>query len=105
MQRKAVFFIPIFSLLFIAFFYPLPYGFYTLNRIIVSFFSVIGAILIWDNKRFLSYTFIFAAVLFNPVIPIHLTRNIWQIIDIVAAVPFLLLIFPGSMVSRKNPYD
>ena len=93
MRRKYVFLIPIVSLLFIAFFYPLPYGFYTLNRIFASFFSVIGAIHIWDEKRFLSYSFIVIAVLFNPVIPIHLTRNIWQIIDLVATIPFLLLIF------------
>lgn len=100
MRNKVAFVIPILSLLFIAFVYPLPYGFYTLNRIITAFFSVIGAILAWDKKRFLSYAFIFAAVLFNPVIPIHLTRDTWQIIDIVAVIPFLVLLF-----SRKNKYS
>lgn len=97
MRNKLAFVIPVLSLLFIIFIYPLPYGFYTLNRIITTFFSIVGAFFAWDKKRFLSYTFITAAVLFNPVIPIHLTRGIWQIIDIVAVLPFLVLIF-----SRKN---
>lgn len=90
MQRKAVFLIPIVSLLFIAFVYPLPYGLYTLNRIIATLFSAIGTVQTWEGKPLLSYALISVAILFNPIIPIHLTRDIWQIIDIVATLPFIV---------------
>lgn len=93
MRGKAIFLIPIVSLLVIAFVYPLPYGFYTLNRIITTLFSAIGAMQTWGEKPLLSYFLIAIAILFNPFIPIHLTRDLWQIIDAIATIPFVVLIF------------
>ncbi|MGC9337856.1 MAG: DUF6804 family protein [Candidatus Cloacimonadia bacterium] len=92
MLSKLVYLIPILSLLFIAFFYPLPYVFYTLNRIITTFFSVIAAVQTWETKRSFSCAFIFAAILFNPIAPVHFTRAIWKVIDVIAVLPFIMLI-------------
>lgn len=92
MLSKLVYVIPILSLLFIAFVYPLPYGFYTLNRIITTFFSVIAAVQTWEIKRSLSCVFIFVGIIFNPIAPVHLTREIWKVIDVIAVLPFIVLI-------------
>ena len=35
------------------------------------------------------WTFIVTAVLFNPILPIHLSRNIWQPVDLVGGIVFL----------------
>jgi hypothetical protein len=92
MLSKLVYLIPILSLLFIAFVYPLPYGFYTLNRIITTFFSLIAAVQTWETKCSFSCVFIFVAILFNPIAPVHLTREIWKFIDVIAVLPFIILL-------------
>lgn len=33
------------------------------------------------------------AILFNPIIPVHLTKDIWVIIDLIVAILFLVSIF------------
>ncbi|GAF92770.1 unnamed protein product [marine sediment metagenome] len=72
---------------------PLPYGFYTLMRLVVC-----GAAIILAYQEYLlhnqmsGWLVIFAvlALLFNPLIPIYLTREIWAPIDIGAAIIFVL---------------
>jgi len=93
MKGKAIYLLPVVSLFFIAFVYPLPYGFYTLNRIITTLFATIGSLQTWEMKPIISRVLVFVAILFNPFIPIHLTREIWQYIDVAASLPFLILIF------------
>lgn len=41
------------------------------------------------------------ALLFNPIIPVHLSREIWAPIDVMAALIFVMSIFT---IRRKN-YD
>jgi hypothetical protein len=72
---------------------PLPYGYYTLMRIVVcgaagflaySEYSETGSASFW--------VFLMGglAVLFNPIIPIHLGREIWVPVDVVASVAFFI---------------
>jgi cytochrome c1 len=64
-----------------------------LNRFVTTFFSGLGARQTWETKRSMSYVLIFLAILFNPIFPIYLTREIWKVIDLFAVLPFLFLIF------------
>ena len=66
-----------------------PYGFYTLLRFLVcgsaaylAFQAHARAMTPWV------WTMGITAVLFNPIIPIYLTRSIWRPIDFLAAVLF-----------------
>jgi uncharacterized membrane protein len=54
-----------------------------------------------NNQKNKDWTWIFGgiAVLFNPIIPIHLNRKIWNAIDIIVAVIFLISIF---IVKKKK---
>ena len=72
---------------------PLPYGYYTLLRIVVcgaaafiaySTFSQEGSVSLWVLVMG------GLAVLFNPLIPIHLSRELWAPIDAISAVVFLV---------------
>lgn len=60
---------------------PLPYGFYTLLRVGTFVGGIYFAIRLWDRERALAYGLGFAALLFNPIWPIHLDRNIWAIFN------------------------
>lgn len=71
----------------------LPYGYYTLLRFIVCGAAVYGAFRLKDSSS-LSGHFIpllILAVLFNPLIPVYLTRLIWLIIYLFGAAYFLTL--------------
>jgi hypothetical protein len=71
----------------------LPYGFYALLRLVVCGVAVYAAFKLKDNPT-LSLNFIpliIMAVLFNPLIPVHLTKLIWLVIDLAGAVYLLML--------------
>ena len=67
---------------------PLPYGYYTLLRIVVC---AATGYLAWSHASKLGldawvFTLGGIAVLFNPIIPVHLEREVWAFIDVAAAV-------------------
>lgn len=82
-------------LLFIALF-PLPYGYYQLLRLVITVTS--GFIIYKDyiNKQNISFSnIIFGLILllYNPIFPVHLEREIWQVINIITAIIFLIYLF------------
>lgn len=71
---------------------PVPvYGYYVLLRIIVTaVFGCAAYIAFSKDNSMLPWLYGLVAVVFNPFIPIHLPKEVWIPIDIVAAV-FLLV--------------
>ena len=66
---------------------PLPYGYFVFLRIVVCGGT---AFLAWQhNTRIGLGVWVFTlgglAILFNPLIPIHLTKQIWAVLDVGAA--------------------
>ena len=71
----------------------LPYGYYTLTRIVVCGIAAWFAIVGWNDSqmsRVWSAAFALIAILFNPVMPIYLKRGTWFYFDILTAVAFLV---------------
>jgi hypothetical protein len=70
----------------------LPYGYYTFLRFVVCGTTIYGAYVASteQKKPAWAWTFGIIAVFFNPFIPIHLSRDIWAVIDI--AVALLLIV-------------
>jgi len=72
----------------------LPYGYYTLLRIVVFIVAGIIAFLAFKNdKELLLILFGAISILYNPIIPVYLNKNTWIIIDVLVAVLFVLSIF------------
>ena len=71
-----------------------PYGYYILLRFVVcgsaAFVAYLGYLI---NKQWIIWTFGIIAVLFNPLILIHLNRELWAFIDVIVAVIFVVSIF------------
>ena len=68
---------------------PLPYGYYQVLRWVVCGIAVyIGVSAYRWNKIWVTWTFGGIAVLFNPIIPFHLSRDIWLPIDAIGALLF-----------------
>ena len=67
----------------------LPYGYYTLLRIIVTIVAGITAFIASEQEnQFWMILFGAIAILFNPIIPIYLDKDVWVVIDVIVAVLF-----------------
>ncbi len=72
----------------------LPYGYYTLLRIVV--FVAAGILAIYDLDRKNTAFFIISALIaliFNPIIPLYLDKDIWQVLDFLSGVYMLVRAF------------
>jgi hypothetical protein len=70
----------------------LPYGYYQLLRLVVCGVSVYIAFMAYKwQKVWGVWLFGFIALLFNPLIPIHLSKELWQPIDAICALLFLII--------------
>jgi hypothetical protein len=83
------------ALCFIALADGLPYGYFTLLRFVVCAVSLYVAYKLNDVKEgsWWVWGFGLLAVLFNPIIPIYLTREQWQPIDLVIGIFLLTSVF------------
>ncbi len=89
-------------LLLLAVFAKWPYGFYTILRIVVCGSSVhIAFSAATLNNKLWVWIMGTTALLFNPLIPIHLNRSTWQVIDFMAAVIFAVSLAPILGVRSK----
>ncbi|MFW5879800.1 MAG: DUF6804 family protein [bacterium] len=81
----------------------LPYGYYTFLRIAITISA--GIILfseISEGTKSWSVVFIGIAILFNPIIPIHLSKEAWIPIDAIAGVIFLVKGFNYHRQNKKE---
>jgi hypothetical protein len=84
-----------------------PYGYYQLLRFVVCGVSVYVAFMAYQwQKIWATWLFGFIAVLFNPLIPIHLSRRVWQPIDAICGLIFIagaiILNAPVTSSGKKN---
>ncbi|HUU19867.1 MAG TPA: DUF6804 family protein [Sedimentisphaerales bacterium] len=80
-----------------------PYGYYQLLRIVVCGISVYIAFSAYNwQKLWVTWLFGFIALLFNPLIPIHLSREIWQPIDVLCGILFLYVIAMLRKPTQKS---
>ena len=89
-MEKKLLYIPV-AVLFIGVF-PLPIGYYTLLRLVVTAAATYIAYNTFqkDKQSGWIWVFGFVAILFNPLIPIYLDKELWMIIDFVVAILFIV---------------
>ena len=89
------------AFLFIALFDGLPYGYFTLLRFVVCIVSAYLAYKTYEENKESLWVWVFGliAVLFNPIIIIHLQREQWWVIDLIVGIFFVLSIF---LIKTKN---
>lgn len=71
---------------------PLPYGYYMLLRLAACGFFIWAAVITYEKQsQYLPWVFGLLALLFNPIIKIHLPKELWAAIDIASAI-FILVV-------------
>ena len=73
----------------------LPYGYYTLLRLVITIIGGIFAVIYFMKEhsplRFaLTFLFGFIALLFNPIVPVYLSREVWLPINLLVGAVFLV---------------
>lgn len=82
---------------------PWPYGYYQLLRFVVCGVSAYVAFMAYTwQKMWATCLFGVIAVLFNPLIPIHLPRELWQPIDVICAILLLFAVFVLKSPVKKE---
>ena len=78
----------------------LPYGYYTFMRLVVCataiFVLVVAA---RSGQMWAIWLYGMFALLFNPVVPVHLTKGLWQPIDFVVGA----MLVTAAFVVRGKP--
>ena len=75
-------------LLFVAPLMEFPYGFYTFLRILILISSAFMIYTVYMYKKgidAIGMLFIIILILYNPIIPIHLSREIWTPINFITS--------------------
>jgi len=69
---------------------PLPYGYYMLLRLVACGVFAFAAFVSFDRKhKTLPWVFGLLALLFNPIIKVHLPKDAWAFVDVAAAILLL----------------
>ena len=71
---------------------PMPYGYYTLSKLVVCGCSIYFAYQLYEKKDMtFVWVFGFFAILYNPIIPIYLyEKEIWIVVNVITAAVFVL---------------
>ena len=73
---------------------PLPYGYYTLLRLVVCLTAIFLSWLTY-KEQMITWLWImgFTALIFNPFIPIRFGKELWAAVDLVVAGIFGIFLF------------
>ena len=90
-------------MLFVALVPGLPYGYFQFLRLVVTGFSCLFAFVAFEEKKKVwMWLFIGVTVLFNPLIPIHLSRDTWLPIDTIIGIVFIVFIIHHRKKGRSR---
>jgi hypothetical protein len=77
----------------------LPYGYYTFMRLVVCATAVfVLVVAVRSDQMWAVWLYGMFALLFNPVVPVHLTKGLWRPIDFVVGI---MLVVAALVVRRK----
>ncbi len=69
-----------------------PYGYYQLLRLVVCITSIFVVVKMNQlEKENWMWIFVILAVIFNPLIPLHLGKELWLIVDAIAIILFVII--------------
>jgi len=83
-----------------------PYGYFMLLRVIVFLAASLLALDIYRRTgdfRLWCAVFVAIAVLFNPILPVHLTRAVWGVVDPAVAALFIANFFMSRRRTDEPP--
>ena len=78
------------AMLFLALPSLFPYGYFQLLRWVIAGTAVFSGYISYElNNKIWIWIMGIIAILFNPIVPIHLEKDVWIVIDVVVAILML----------------
>jgi hypothetical protein len=78
----------------------LPYGYYQFLRIAITIIASVNAFHFFKSENKIPFIlFLAIAILYNPILPIYLTKSIWIPINLISG------LFFGAIAIKKNFID
>lgn len=71
--------------------FNMPYGYYGFLRGIISLISIYGIFIRYKTSKIMSLIFFISLLLFNPILPFHLDKATWKVVDFIFSLIFLYL--------------
>ena len=79
-----------------------PYGYYQLLRLVVTATAVYVVVLAVKSKQMWAvWTYCLVALTFNPVVPLHLARGVWSVLNVVAALTLLAAVLAVRLPFKR----
>lgn len=80
-----------------------PYAYYQILRWVIAGVTGYSAYLAYEQgKKTWTWILAITAILFNPIAPIHLDRETWSVLNIIAATIIFTSIFKMKAVAKKE---
>lgn len=77
-----------------------PYGFYQLLRLVVCGASIYGAFVYAEKSKARMWILIAAALIFNPIAPLRMSRNDWASVDLLAGIVLAVVLLSTPRANR-----
>jgi hypothetical protein len=84
------------------------YGYYMLLRVVVTAAAVLLTAFSYQRTKTFSIwigLFLVVAAVFNPIVPLHLTRGAWSILNIAAGALFVGHLVVAEQIGRSGPVE
>ena len=79
------------------------YGYYQILRWVIAGITGYSAYLAYkQGKNAWTWIMTITAILFNPIAPIHLDRETWSVLNIIAAAIIFISIFKMKVAAKKE---
>jgi hypothetical protein len=76
------------ALMLVAALGPWPYGYYMLLRLVVCLASIAIAWRLREGSGPLMWAFVALAILYNPIVKVPLSREVWMVMNLISLAPF-----------------
>lgn len=79
---------------------PLTYGYYTLLRILATLFFAFAAMTAYKHSNvLLTWLLPVFAIIYNPIIPIHLPKIVWILINVAS---IIIVLASAKILAKKK---
>ena len=81
----------------------MPYGYYQLLRLVVAAASAFIAVAAWQRGAHVAViAFGLLALIYNPIAPLHLKREMWEFVNVGTAAVFLVALAVAEVQDRRT---
>lgn len=81
----------------------MPYGYYILLRIVTcASFAILFTLCLDSGRKFNLWACGIFAIIYNPLIPLRLDKDTWQVVNVITVILVIILIFTIKFPDKET---